>query len=466
MSSTTPSQTMPTEQAAHGPRSERPVRAEIRATMALAWPVIVSQLGVMAMGLVDVAFVAPLGADALGGTAIGNSAHWMVVTFGFGVLQALDPLLAQAWGAGERDRLGTTVWQGIWLALSFGVAGMVLTLQPRWLFDVLAQPRAVGDLAASYLGALAPGIVPFLLFVVGRSLLAAMGITSPVMVITLLANLVNAGLDATLIHGWLGAPAMGVYGAGLATTLTRWAMVAALAWVVWRKRATIDLRPVAPIAARLRRLWSLGSPIATQNMAEFGVFGAASMFAGWLGASALAAHQIALNLAAFVFMVPVGISIAAAVRVGNAIGAGNPDGAALAGRVALGLGAGFMAIGGVVFLGAPALLASTFAGGDPVLVDLAAQLMRIAAAFQIADGIQVVASGALRGAGETRRPMVANLLAHWCFGLPLGWVLAFPLGMGVHGLWWGLTGSLVVAATLLATLFLRGEWRRIGRVHA
>ena len=123
------------------------LRAEVRATMALAWPVIISQLGVMAMGLVDVAFVAPLGADALASTAICNSAHWMVVTFGFGILQALDPLMAQAWGAGERDRLGTSVWQGVWIALAFGIAGLAITVDARWLFDVLRQPAAVSDLA-------------------------------------------------------------------------------------------------------------------------------------------------------------------------------------------------------------------------------------------------------------------------------------------------------------------------------
>lgn len=441
-------------------------RQEVRATLSLAWPVIISQLGAMAMGLVDVAFVAPLGAEALGGVAIGNAMHWLVLTFVFGILQALDPLLAQAFGAGERDQLGSVAWQGVWVALGCGGIAAALTWDARWVFVAIGQPAAVVDHAASYLQAMAPGIQGFLLFVVGRILLAGMGSTRPIMVVILVANLLNALLDWMLIYGKLGAPAWGVVGAGVATSVMRWATVLAVIVVVRRYAVGVSLAPVAPSWPRLRRIFAIGAPIGTQNVAEYGVFAAAGTMAGWLGATQLAAHQVALNLAAFVFMVPVGIGIAASVRVGQAVGAGDPEGAARAGRVALGLGAGFMGCGALAFLSLPEVLARPFVGNEPAVLAQAAALLRVAAAFQIADGVQVVASGCLRGAGETRGPMLANLVAHWGFGMPLAWALAFPVGLGAAGLWWGLTGGLVVAAMWLAVLFLRGGWRRIGRVRA
>ncbi|MEY3012751.1 MAG: Multidrug resistance protein MdtK [Pseudomonadota bacterium] len=441
------------------------VRQELRATLELAWPVVVTQLGTMAMSLVDIAMVAPLGADALAGVGIGSSIHWMFATLLFGVLLALDPLISQAWGAGEHERVPILAWQGTWIAIFGGAVVGLLHLNGRWIFTLLDQPDAVADQAAAYFGGMAGGVMPFLLFVVGRSLLGGMGITRPVMVVTLLANGVNALADWVLIRGAFGAPKLGALGAGLATTTTRWAMVVALLLYLLRFRQRLDLRPRRPDAARIARIFRIGMPIGLQNAAEFGVFAAAGTFAGWLGAEALAAHQVALNLAAFAFMVPVGVSVAAAIRVGQAIGAGAPDDAARAGKVAMALGAAFMAATGLVFLSFPGLLAERF-GGEPEVIARATDLLRIAAAFQVADGIQVVASGALRGAGDTRTAMVANLIAHWCFGLPFGYALAFWAGLGAKGLWWGLTGSLIVAAALLAGLFLRGGWRRLGRVHA
>lgn len=441
------------------------VRRELRATLDLAWPVVITQLGTMAMSLVDIAMVAPLGADALAGVGIGNSIHWMTVTLLFGVLLALDPLISQAFGAKELDRVPQLAWQGAWIALFGGAAVGALHLGARWIFDALQQPDAVAAEATTYFGGLAAGVVPFLLFVVGRALLGGMSVTRPVMVITLAANGVNALADYALIQGNLGAPRLGVLGAGMATTTTRWAMVLALGIYLLRYRDRLDLSIRRPELQRIRRILRLGMPIGLQNAAEFGVFAAAGTFAGWLGAEALAAHQVALNLAAFAFMVPVGVSVAAAIRVGQAIGAGDPAGAALAGRVAMALGAGFMALTGLFFVSFPALLAARF-GGEAEVVELATGLLRIAAAFQVADGIQVVASGALRGAGDTHTAMVANLLAHWCFGLPLGYLLAFQADLGAFGLWWGLTGSLTLAAALLAGLFLRGGWQRLGRVHA
>jgi MATE family multidrug resistance protein len=440
-------------------------QTELRATVTLAWPVVLTQLGAMALGLVDVAMVAPLGAEALAAVSIGNSVHWMGLTVLFGTLLALDPLISQAWGAGERGRVGVLVWQGVWLSIAAGAVAGLASVETGWLYRLLDQPPAVGDLANAYGAGLVGAFIPHLLFTVGRSVLGGAGITKPLALIMLAANLANAAADAALIHGWLGAPALGVYGAGLATTISRWLMAGAIAAVVWRRlRGELDLRPRPLEPARLRRVLALGLPIGLQNFAEFGVFAAAGVFAGWIGAVALAAHQVALSLAAMAFMVPVGVSVATAIRVGHAIGAGRPDAAALAGKVGMALGGGVMACSGAVFLAAPGALASLF-GGEAEVIAQATPLLRIAAAFAVVDGVQVVAAGALRGAGDTRTSMLANVLSHWLVGLPLGYALAFPLGLGAQGLWWGLTGSLALGATLLSWLFLRGGWRRIGPVH-
>ncbi len=441
------------------------LRVEVARTFALAWPVVLTQVGTVSMSLVDLAMVAPLGADAIGAVGIGSSAFWLAATILFGVLLALDPLISQAWGAGERSRVGALAWQGGYIGIIGGAIACLCCLDTRALFDFVEQPAEVARLADQYLFGLSAGFIPFFVFVTGRSLLSGMSIVRPVMVIILIANGFNVVADYALIRGEFGLPALGVYGAGLATTTTRWMMTAMLLLYVASLKVGLDLRPRLPDLSRLRRIFSLGLPIGLQNFAEFGVFSAAGVFAGWLGATALAAHQVALNLVSFAFMVPVGVSVAVAVRVGHEIGAGNPDGAALAGRVGIAIGAGFMALSGIVFLSVPEVLAAAI-GADGDVFALATQLLRIAAAFQIADGIQVVAAGALRGAGDTRSSMVANLVAHWCFGLPLGYVLAFKIDLGVVGLWWGLTGSLVFAAVLLLRLFLRGGWRRIGRVHA
>ncbi len=442
------------------------MKTEVSATWGLAWPVVVTQLGVMCMGLVDCAMVGPLGPDALAAVSIGGSLWFTAVSLLLGVVMALDPLISQAWGAGERGEVGAIFWQGNWVAVAAGSVLSLAFLDTSEAFRLLGQTDAVSELAGRYVHARAWSVLPFLFFAVGRSLLNGAGVTRPVMFIAVVANVFNYFADSALIQGRYGAPALGVDGAGLATTATQVAMVLAL-WAVLKapRFAEIDLRMQRPNLRRMLGIVRLGLPIGGQLVTEFGVFAAAATIAGQVSALSLAAHQIALGLASFNYMVPLGLSIAASIRVGQAIGARDIAAAERAGRVALLLGGGAMAALGVVFLILPRQLASLFSP-DLAVVALAVDLLRIAAAFQIFDGVQCVASGCLRGAGDTRAAFAANVLAHWFLGLPLGWLLAIELDLGVRGVWWGLVFSLGMAAVLLAWRFLRGSWRGIGRAVA
>lgn len=444
----------------------RTMKSELSATWRLAWPVVVTQLGVMCMGLVDAAMVGPLGADALAAVSIGGSLWFTAASLLLGVVMALDPLVSQAWGAGERGEVGALYWQGIWVAASTGLVLSVAFLDTTAVFRLLGQTEAVSELAGIYVRGRVGSVLPFLLFAVGRSLLNGAGVTRPVMFIAVAANLFNYLADSALIEGRFGAPALGVQGAGLATTATQMAMMLAL-WAVLRtpRFAELDLRFRAPDPARMMAIVRLGLPIGGQLVAEFGVFAAAATIAGQVSALSLAAHQIAMGLASFNYMVPLGVSIAASIRVGQAVGAGDLDAADRAGRLALGLGGGVMAILGMVLLITPEPLAALFSP-EAEVIETAVDLLRIAAAFQVFDGVQCVAGGCLRGAGDTRAAFAANVLAHWLIGLPLGWFFAMRLHMGVRGVWWGLVFSLGLASLLLAGRFLRGGWRELGRATA
>jgi multidrug resistance protein, MATE family len=439
-------------------------RAEIRATIKLATPVAAAQTSMMFMGLVDMVMIGPLGAVPLAAVSVANAIFLMLAIFCLGVVMALDAMIAQAVGAGDHARTGELLWQGVWLSIAMGLGISAVFQGSEWMFVALQQEPAVARQAASYIGPRAIGAVPFLAFAACRGFLNGHGNMRPVLVIAVVANVVNAGADWLLIYGHFGAPALGVAGAGWATAIVRWFMMLAVVvpLVAPDYRASVA-RVRWPNALDLRAIVRVGIPIGGNQATEMAVFSAIAVMAGWLGAVQQAAHQIAMTLAAMAYHVPVGIAIAASVRVGQAVGRGDPDAAALSGRVALGLGAAVMAFGAAIFLLLPGPLTAAFSPPDDVR-EIAVHLLYLAAAFQVSDGLQVVAGGALRGAGDTRSSFFANAIAHWTVGLPLGYWLAFKLGMGIDGLWWGVTASLTVAAVLLSWLFVRGDWRRIGRI--
>jgi MATE family multidrug resistance protein len=285
-----------------------------------------------------------------------------------------------------------------------------------------------------------------------------MGVARPVTIALVTANIVNVLFNWMLIHGHLGAPALGVRGSAWATVLARIGMAGfLLATILYREhnsRPGLFETSMRIELARMRRLIALGLPASTQVTLEVGVFAAATALAGKLAPVSLAAHQIALNLVAFTFMVPLGIAAAGAVRVGHAVGRRDPDGAARAGWTALLFGALFMACAAAVFLLIPGVLIGAFTR-DLDVVKVGVSLLFVGAVFQMFDGIQGVATGVLRGLGDTRTPMLWNLVAHWFIGLPLGYTLCFVVGIGVAGLWWGLSTGLIICGVALLIVWTR-----------
>ncbi|HWE38799.1 MAG TPA: MATE family efflux transporter [Isosphaeraceae bacterium] len=432
---------------------------ELGPTLRLAAPMVVTELGWMAMGVVDLFMVRRLGPEAIGAVGLGNMLFFAVFIFGLGLLLGLDTLVPQAFGAGDVADCHRSLVHGLYLSLAVTPPTvLVLLLVQHGLGSMGVDPTVV-PLASAYMGTLHWSVLPLLAFFACRRYLQGMSIGRPVMFALISANLVNLAANEVLIYGRLGLPALGVVGSGWSTVLGRLWMAGVLAVAIVRhdRRAHTGLShtPLAIEPARMRGLLGLGLPVAVQLTAEVGVFAVAATLAGRLGSSALAAHEIVLNVVGTAFMVPLGVSSAASARVGQAIGRGDPAGAARAGWTALAVGVAFMV--GVILLlaGLPRSILALYTD-DPVVVRTGVSLLAVACLFQLFDGTQIVASGALRGAGSTRLPMACYILAHWAFGLPVGYLLAFSRGWGLLGLWVGLaTGLIVAGLTLLAAWALK-----------
>ena len=426
--------------------------------LTLAGPVIVSELGWMAMGLVDTAMVGRVSPEAIGAVSVGSHTYFVAAMFGMGILLGLDPLVSQAWGAGRKGEAHRGLVQGVYLSVAVGVALMILLWEGNRHLALLGIDAAVLPDAMAYMEVVTWGLVPLLLFAAVRRYLQGMGIVRPVMGVVLVANVVNAFANWVLIFGHLGSPAMGAVGSAWATTISRFFMVAVLAGFTYvhARRSGSGLVHVSwrPDLRILRYIVTLGIPAALQLTLEGGVFTAATLLAARLDPVALAAHQIALGAAAFAFMVPLAVSSAGAVRVGQSLGASDPDGAGVAGWSALLAGGAFMSLSAIAFLVVPRSIMAVFTNESAVIA-VGVGLLRIAAAFQLFDGVQIVATGVLRGSGDTRTSMLTSVVAYWVIGLPLAWVLCFTLDFGVDGLWMGLTSGLVFAAFALVTAWTR-----------
>lgn len=435
------------------------LRDEWRPMLALAGPVVLAELGWMAMGTVDTLMVGRLGPEAIGAVGIGSTYFLIPAVFAIGLLLGLDTLIAQAFGAGRLGECHRDLVQGVHLSLC-------LTLPLTWIGLALLLPALsytglnprVLPLAGPYLATVTWSLLPLLLYTTFRRYLQALGRVVPIMVVLLSANLVNAAVNWVLIFGNLGAPALGVRGAAWATVLSRSYMAAALLLVILRddrRRGGHVLRtPWGPDASRLRRLLDLGLPAALQITLEVGVFAVATGLAGLLDPESLAAHQIALTVASVTFMVPLGVSSAGAVRVGQAVGRRDAPGAARSGWAALVIGAGFMSVAALTFVLAPGPIIRAFSP-DPAVVEKGVRLLLVAAVFQLFDGLQVVSTGIMRGLGDTRTPMLCNLAGHWALGLPVGIELCFGAGWGVVGLWAGLSTGLIAVGAVLVALWAR-----------
>jgi len=416
----------------------------------------------VAQGVVDNIMVGRLGPVAIGAVALGNAVYYTPALFGIGLLLGLDTLISQAYGRRDYDECHRWLAQGMYLACISTVPLMILTAGLSYGFMHFGVIPEVASLSGRYLRILNWGTLPLLVYGGTRRYLQGVGQVRVITLTYVLANLMNWFGDWVLIYGKLGFPALGVNGSAISTCIARLSMAVAMlgfAWRYERRRGHPLFRHWAgPELDRLRRMVRLGAPAAGQILLEVGAWNLSTFAAGYLTPVALATHTIALNYASISYMVPLGVSAAAAVSVGHAIGAGDPARARRAGWLAMALGTGFMLCAGVVFLIAPGLLIKLYTS-DPRVLALGPALLWIAAAFQIFDGIQTVSTGALRGLGETRVPMYANLVGYWVMGLPLGFMLCFVLKWGVYGMWIGLTLSLVVIASTLLVRWHRDSTR-------
>jgi len=417
------------------------------------------------MGVVDTVMVGHLSTQALAAVALGNLYFFGLAVFAMGTLMVLDPVVAQAVGAGDEPAVARGIQRGALLAGLLTLPAVLLLIVAKGFMLLARQPAEVVPAAAAYALRLAPGVLPFFVFIVFRQSLQAMRLTAPIVIAIVVANLVNAALNWLLIFGHYGFPALGVEGSAWATTLSRWLLAVLLLALVHRRVAPYlwPVRREIWEPAPLGRMIRLGVPIGCQYLLEFGAFALVALMMGWLGTNAMAGHQIAINLASLTFMVPLGTSDAASVLVGQAVGRRDPAGARGAAYSALLCGAGFMSLTAVLFLSVPGPLARLYTT-EAEIITLAVTLIPLAGVFQVFDGLQAVGGGILRGLGETRVAMLVNLIGYWFLGLPVSYVLGFRLGLGPIGLWWGLVLGLGVVASILLVRVRIALARRQDRV--
>jgi len=436
---------------------------EIRATLMLATPIVVTQLAHISLSFVDTVMVGRLGPASLAGVALGNTVFFNALIFCMGVLMAVGPMVSHAFGAHDDEAVGRSVRQGMWLAASLSIPAFAFIYHGGFFLSMLGQtPENVAS-AGAYLRAIGWGIFPFLGFIALRSFVEAVSRPKAVTVIAIFGVGLNIGLNYILMFGKMGFPEMGLVGTGWASTCVySFNFLVLLAYVGWQKAFKeyhIFSKLGRPDGHYFNELLRIGWPIGASIGIETSLFMATVIMMGWIGTSQLAAHQVAVQCAAFTFMVPLGIGMATSVRVGQAMGRKDFPGVSVAGFTGMGISVTFMSATALLFFFAPRWLVSLYLEMDvpanQVVIALAVKLLALAALFQIVDGIQVVALAALRGMKDTRAPMVLAVISYWGFGLVIGYVLAFRFGQGETGLWWGLVMGLAAASFLLTRRFYK-----------
>ncbi len=430
---------------------DAPVKRELRALVRLGIPAAATQLGLMLMGTVDTMMLGHYSATALAAGALGHSISVGVIVLGQGLLMAVDTLVSQAWGAGDRRRVRREVHNAVIIALVLSVPISLVLWQIRPILELFRQQASVVAPAVIYIQTLVIGVPAYLLFVAVRRSLQAMNVVWPALAALLVANLVNAGTNYALVFGHFGLPELGVRGAAFATSFSRWTMLLVLLWLARPALAPLRLARSWrwPGRRALQSFLRVGIPIAVHAGVEFWMITTIALMMGSISAEALAAHQIALVLSALSFMITLGISGAAAARVGQAIGAGDLPRARIAAALSMAFGVGVMLCSATVFWLAPGMLGRMFTS-DPQVLSIAVLLIPIAALFQIFDGVQAVAAGALRGLGDTRYPALIAVICYWALCIPLAFFLTFRTDVGIQGPWWGLAAGLAVAGVLLS----------------
>lgn len=432
-------------------------RSELRGMVHLAAPLVLAELGWMAMGVVDTMVVGRLSAESIGAVSLGTMVLNTIGIFASGLLLGLDTFVSQSFGAGDRDDCRRSLINGVWLAIFLMIPVMALIAGSIPLLGRLGIDPGVMRETRPYIEALNWSVPPLLLYFGIRRYLQSTNLVRPVMMTLVTANLVNLAGNWIFVFGNLGAPRLGTAGSGWSTCISRVYMAGALAVVAVKNNPELIHMRWTPDFKRIRALLVLGWPAAAQIAVETGVFATATVLIGRLNATALASHQIALTTISTTFMMPLGISSAAAVRVGQAIGRGDRGGAGRAGWDAIRLGAVVMSGAALALILIPHWIARVFTN-DADLIANAVILLRICAFFQLFDGFQIVATGALRGAGDTHTAMVCHFIGYWLIGLPFGALLCFHSSMGAAGLWIGLSAGLILIGAVLL-----GFWRRTVR---
>jgi multidrug resistance protein, MATE family len=426
--------------------------SELGSLMRLAWPMILAQLLQVSFGFVDTVMVGRVGPNDLAVVGIGSSL-WILVYLGaLGMMMSISPIAAHHVGAGARHLVKDVFQQGLWYGL--GVALMAfLLVRHSWqvAFWLEVDPEVLPGLR-QYMEAIAWGMPAACLALAPRLVAEASGYTKPMMIVLAMLLPMNIFGNWVLVFGQLGFPALGAVGAAWSTAIGQWIGAVCIFGWIFSTRRLPDIRSrdawARPDVPRILELLRLGMPISITMIMETSLFSAVAVLMGRFGVVPLAAHQIAINYAALMFMVPVGLTLAITVRVGQALGAGDRSAARFRGFLGIGVSAAFMGCSAIFMIFFPEFIASIYTQDTEVIV-LAASLLTLAAIFQLFDGLQVAAIGALRGFKDTTRPMLISVVTYWFCGFPLSWYTAFELGLGPRGLWMGLVAGLLLAALLL-----------------
>lgn len=443
--------------------------ADARGILRLGGPLIVNNLAIAGMGFTDTVMAGQLGARDLAAVAVGNAFYVFFYFAGLGLLLAMSPLVAHAYGAGNNDRIGTLARQALWLSqmLAFGLIGPMLCVDPI-LTAIGIAPDIIAK-ASGFVRAICCGFPAIMAFLALRFVSEGIGWTRPIMYTAVVGLVFNVIGCYVFMYGKLGFPALGAVGTGVSNALVMWIMFLMMLAYVRRRRVyrpfSIFARFERPQRATLREILGLGMPFAGSVMSEGGLFVVAALMMGTLGAAVVAAHQIAINYAAMMFMVPLSLHSATTIHVGHALGRGQPASGRFAGFVGIALCGAFMTLSALVIVFFGDRIAALYTQ-DPVVRPLAGGLLLMAAIFQISDGLQIGSAGALRGFKDARVPMLLNLLAYWGIGFPLAYGLGIAQGRGPVFVWVGLIAGLTACALLLSAryVWISGRALRAARV--
>jgi MATE family multidrug resistance protein len=431
-------------------------RTEAAATLHLGTPLIAAQLAQVSMGFVDAVMAGRLSPQDLAAVAVGANLFWPIALAFMGMLMAVSPTVAHHFGAGRRQAIGHTVRQGLWMAGAVGVCGLIAVRSSPLLLGLVGISSELIPTTTGFLHAISWGIPGLCIYQTLRSYSEGTTMTRPVMYTSITGLVANVIGDYIFMYGKFGLPRMGAVGCGVASAIVMWMNAGMLSlYILMHRHYKPDgafSRFEGPHWPEITALARLGIPMSLGLFMEASLFGAVALLMGTLGTIIVAGHQIALNVASITFMIPLGIGMAITVRVGQAMGRHDVDGARIAGFVGISLAGAFMALAGICILLFPESIAGIYTQ-DPAVRKMAVTLLFMAAIFQVSDGLQVSGLGALRGLKDTKVPMYITVIAYWIVGMPLGYMLGITLNGGARAMWIGIICGLTAAAILLNTRF-------------